>query len=224
MINSNLIKPSLRGVIHAIAFFTTLLWSVAFVFSSAFYKFDLPICIFLISQLLQFGVSSCYHIFNWSPKTKHFLRVCDHICIFFLISGTQTSVMLTVIPNDKIKEGLKFIKLSWSISVIGILRLIFIGKLHDILDLFCYIIHGCIPLPFFNLLNNFTFSDLFYISSGGIFYILGGIVYGMERPNFFPKSFGFHELFHVFTILANFFFSIVISKKYISDVTKMIFK
>ena len=33
-------------------------------------------------------------------------------------------------------------------------------------------------------------------------YTLGGLVYGTQRPNPWPRWFGFHEVFHTFTILA----------------------
>ena len=40
------------------------------------------------------------------------------------------------------------------------------------------------------------------IAVGGGLYTLGGLVYGLKWPDPFPKWFGFHEIFHVFTIAA----------------------
>ena len=37
---------------------------------------------------------------------------------------------------------------------------------------------------------------------GGALYTVGGVVYGFKRPNPWPRWFGFHEVFHTFTILA----------------------
>ena len=37
---------------------------------------------------------------------------------------------------------------------------------------------------------------------GGLLYTLGALVYGMKRPNPSPKWFGFHEIFHAFTVAA----------------------
>jgi hemolysin III len=37
---------------------------------------------------------------------------------------------------------------------------------------------------------------------GGLLYTLGGLVYGVQRPNPFPSWFGFHEVFHTLTIAA----------------------
>ena len=37
---------------------------------------------------------------------------------------------------------------------------------------------------------------------GGVLYSVGALVYGLKRPNPSPKWFGFHEVFHSFTIAA----------------------
>jgi hemolysin III len=40
------------------------------------------------------------------------------------------------------------------------------------------------------------------IASGGLIYTLGAVVYATKWPNPWPKTFGFHEVFHLMTILA----------------------
>ena len=40
------------------------------------------------------------------------------------------------------------------------------------------------------------------IAVGGLLYTLGAVVYGTKRPNPSPRWFGFHEVFHVFTVAA----------------------
>jgi hemolysin III len=40
------------------------------------------------------------------------------------------------------------------------------------------------------------------VAVGGALYTIGGVVYGTKRPNPWPRWFGFHEVFHTFTILA----------------------
>ena len=37
---------------------------------------------------------------------------------------------------------------------------------------------------------------------GGLLYTVGAIFYALKRPNLFPGVFGFHELFHLCTMLA----------------------
>ena len=40
------------------------------------------------------------------------------------------------------------------------------------------------------------------IALGGLLYTLGAVVYGTKRPDPSPRWFGFHEIFHVFTVAA----------------------
>jgi hemolysin III len=37
---------------------------------------------------------------------------------------------------------------------------------------------------------------------GGALYTVGAVVYGFRKPNPSPRWFGFHEVFHAFTVLA----------------------
>lgn len=211
-----LLKPKLRGKIHGIAFIGSCIGLVVFLLSSHFFQFNLGILIFLISQLLQFGVSSFYHIPDWKPKAKLFLRYLDHSCIFLLISGTQTSVLLNTIPKSEMAIAFLAIKISWAVSCVGILRFFVFSKLYDIFDLICYIGHGLIILPFMKLMSHFDLFELIFLCLGGFFYLTGGVIYGLEKPNPIPEILGYHEIFHILTLLANGCFGVVILRDYIS--------
>ena len=50
--------------------------------------------------------------------------------------------------------------------------------------------------------HTFAGDVLTLVAAGGIFYTLGAVVYAVQRPNLMPATFGFHELFHVLTVLA----------------------
>ena len=40
------------------------------------------------------------------------------------------------------------------------------------------------------------------IAAGGLAYTLGAVVYGTKWPNPSPRWFGFHEIFHVLTVVG----------------------
>jgi hemolysin III len=40
------------------------------------------------------------------------------------------------------------------------------------------------------------------LALGGVTYSLGALVYARKRPDPFPEVFGFHEVFHLLTIVA----------------------
>lgn len=219
--NNVILKPLLRGFIHFGAFICSFISFIFFIITSFHYKFNLGVFIHLMSQMLQFGVSATYHIPNWSPKVKKFWRFFDHGCIPILVSGTHTSIILNNInhnQNNGFYSHFSFIKLTWFVSLVLIARLILYRKLHDIFDLCCHILHGMAVLPYISLLSHLSYFDLILIFFGGFFYITGGVIYGMEKPNPIPRIFGFHEIFHVFTVIANFCFGVVISKDYVISI------
>jgi hemolysin III len=40
------------------------------------------------------------------------------------------------------------------------------------------------------------------VAAGGVLYTAGAVVYALGRPDLVPTVFGYHELFHVLTVLA----------------------
>ena len=40
------------------------------------------------------------------------------------------------------------------------------------------------------------------VAIGGVCYSVGGVVYGLRRPDPSPNWFGFHEVFHACTLAA----------------------
>jgi hemolysin III len=67
----------------------------------------------------------------------------------------------------------------------------------------CYIALGWVAvfvMP--QLLHEGGVATFVLIAVGGVVYTLGGIVYGLRRPNPIPGVFGFHEVFHLCTLVA----------------------
>ena len=46
-------------------------------------------------------------------------------------------------------------------------------------------------------------SALLLLLGSALSYLVGGAIYAWQRPNPLPQVFGFHELFHLLTIVAN---------------------
>jgi hemolysin III len=67
----------------------------------------------------------------------------------------------------------------------------------------CYVALGwaavvCLP----QLVDSLPATPLVLMGVGGLLYTAGAVVYALGRPNPWPRTFGFHEIFHVFVILA----------------------
>ena len=46
-------------------------------------------------------------------------------------------------------------------------------------------------------------STLWWLLAGGIFYTIGGIIYGAKSEKIKIGNFGFHEIFHIFILLGS---------------------
>ncbi|KAL6122142.1 hypothetical protein NUSPORA_00844 [Nucleospora cyclopteri] len=208
------LKTLFRGKFHFMAFIFTIILTVLFLLLSCFKKFDFFVLLYLIVQIIQFGISSLYHMSDVSPSTKHKLRILDHMAIFLLISGTQTAVLNTI-PTKNPVQFSKVLLISWSLSAAGIVKLLVFTNLHNIFDLICYMAHGLIVLPIIKSFEAFYTCDIVCLLLGGLFYLLGGVIYGLEKPNPIPRIFGFHEIFHIFTLMGNSCFGLCVLRAYL---------
>jgi hemolysin III len=52
------------------------------------------------------------------------------------------------------------------------------------------------------LVASLPIAPLVLVVLGGVLYTMGAMVFALGRPDPWPRVFGFHEIFHVFVILA----------------------
>jgi hemolysin III len=150
--------------------------------------------------VLTFGVSALYHRVDWRPSARRVMRRLDHASIYLLIAGTYTPYGLLVLSG------------AWQFSILGV---VWIGAALAIVQQVVWLDAprwvpvaagivlgwvGLLALP--QIVEASGFSGTFLVAAGGVFYTSGAVVYAMKRPDFRPAVFGFHELFHVLTVLA----------------------
>lgn len=192
--------PRLRGKSHLIAAPITFGLGVLLISFSTTTLAKWGIAIFILSAINLFGISALYHVGQWNPATKQWLRRLDHSNIFLLIAGTYTPVALLLLDNEKRQVLLVLI---WSAAVFGvILSTVWIGA-PRFLSVAVYLAMGWASLAYLpDILNAGGVVVLIMIALGGISYSAGAVVYARKKPNPSPEWFGFHELFHAFTIVG----------------------
>ena len=193
-------KPLLRGYLHQEAFFTTLGAAILLIAKSSTSLSLISSIVFSIGLLLLFGISALYHRPYWKPKARVFLKRLDHSAIFILIASTFTPICLLALPPA---SGNMLLIIVWIAAVLGILQSIFWVKAPKIVTALLYIIMGWQALPYLKELNqSLGTSQLSLLITGGIIYTIGAIFYAAKTPKLYPTVFGYHELFHFFTIIA----------------------
>ena len=202
------VKPKLRGWLHLALTPLALAGGIVLVVLSPDATTRWGSAVFAASALLLFGVSAIYHTGSWSPRTWQALRRFDHANIFVLIAGSYTPLTLILLEGTQRTVLLASV---WTCAILGVLFRVFWTDAPRWLYTPIYIGMGWAALFFLpafidgassRLGNGPGTAVLVLVAVGGLFYTAGGIVYGFKRPNPWPQWFGFHEVFHTFTILA----------------------
>ncbi|HEY2878217.1 PAQR family membrane homeostasis protein TrhA [Nocardioides sp.] len=200
-------KPRLRGWLHLGTAPVTLAAGVVLIALSPTAATRLGSVVYVVSSVLLFSVSAIYHRGRWSPRVTGVLRRLDHSNIFLLIAGTYTPFSLLLLQGT---DRVVLLSVIWLGALLGVgFRVLWI----DAPRWLCvpiYVALGCAAvfvLPEFAAGSErygvgIGTAVLVLIAAGGVLYILGGAVYGFRRPDPWPRYFGFHEVFHSFTVLA----------------------
>ncbi|HEX6515356.1 MAG TPA: hemolysin III family protein [Nocardioidaceae bacterium] len=194
------VKPRLRGWLHAGTAPLALAAGIVLVALSPDATTRVGSAVFAASALVLFTVSAVYHRGTWSPRVWAFLRRFDHANIFLLIAGSYTPFTLLLLDGT---DRIVLLATVWSGAVLGVLFRVFWASAPRWLYTPIYIALGWAAVFF---LGDFVHSAgaavLTLMMVGGGLYTVGGLVYGLKRPNPSPRWFGFHEVFHSLTVAA----------------------
>ncbi|MGY2702011.1 MULTISPECIES: PAQR family membrane homeostasis protein TrhA [unclassified Nocardioides] len=201
------IKPRLRGWLHLGTAPLTLVAGIVLVSLAPTTAARLGSAVFIGSALVLFTVSAIYHTGTWSPRVWAFLRRFDHANIFLLIAGSYTPFSLLLLEGTQRTVLLATV---WAGAILGVGFRVFWTDAPRWLYVPIYIGLGWAAVFFMpSLFDGATrlgvgigIATFTMICVGGALYTFGGVVYGFRRPDPWPRWFGFHEVFHTFTILA----------------------
>jgi len=201
------VKPKLRGWLHLGTAPLTLAAGIVLIVLSPTPTTRVGSALFVATALVLFTVSAIYHRGTWSPRTWNFLRRFDHSNIFLLIAGTYTPFALIFLEGS---ARTLLLSIVWTGAILGVVFRVFWTDAPRWLYVPIYIALGWAAVFFIPQFAAgarafdpaIAIAVLALVAVGGILYTLGGVVYGLKRPNPFPRWFGFHEVFHTFTVLA----------------------
>jgi len=193
------IKPTWRGWIHAGTFPVAIAAGIVLIVLAHGTPAKWAAAVFMVTSLLLFGNSALYHRFDWKPRTKAILKRIDHANILLLIAGTYTPLATLALTPDK---GTLLLILVWSGALLGILFRVFWINAPRWLYVALYLLLGWAAMMYIVDLLNANVAMMVLVCVGGLLYTGGAIVYALKKPNPWPGKFGFHEIFHVCTVLA----------------------
>jgi hemolysin III len=194
------VKPRLRGVLHLVAFPVSLVTGVVLVLLADGTRDVVGAAVYAVACSVLFGVSALYHRGSWGPEWHARLRRLDHANIFLQIAGTYTPLCLALLDGTPRTVVLTVV---WVGAVAGIVfRSAWMSAPPWVYTPF-YLALGWVAVAVLPQLWREGGEAIgLLVIAGGLAYTAGAVVYARRRPDPSPLVFGYHELFHVGTIVG----------------------
>lgn len=209
VVNGNFPKPLLRGWSHAVAFVASIAALVALVVITRDDPAKLAsMAVYGAGLVLLFGVSATYHIFNWPPRVKDWLRRADHATIFLFIAATYTPLAVNVLDGWWRAGVLAAI---WTFAAAGVAGAAPFLRIPRKALAGLYLAMGWLAVvALVPITAALGWVAAALIALGGIQYSLGAAAYAFKKPRLWPRVFGYHELFHLAVITASITFYVIV--------------
>jgi hemolysin III len=193
-------RPTWRGLFHAWAFWLAIPAGVLLILVADRPRARTSTAIYVVTLLAVFGTSSAYHRLAKSYRARKIMQRADHAAIYLLIAGTYVPICLVAMP---LGWGITVIAVVGTMGLLGIaLKMVAFERLKWI-SYALYLVMGwtaALATPL--LIHHLTPLQLALMAAGGVAYTVGVPVLVFRRPDPWPAVFGYHEIWHGFTVLA----------------------
>jgi hemolysin III len=197
---SRLAVPRLRGVSHAIAFLLAVAAAIIVIVLAPAGRATVAVAIYGAGLIALFGTSALYHRWPGPARLKPLLQRLDHSTIFVFIAACYTPIALIVLHGAL---AWVVLTIAWTGAAAGVALSLRSTGAPRVLTAGSYLALGwvaLIALP--QLIHELKPAPLILLAGGGLLYSVGAVIYARQRPDPWPATFGFHEIFHALVILA----------------------
>jgi hemolysin III len=187
-------------MLHAYAFLFAVVAAIVLVVVADGSRARTGAVIYGIGLCALFGASATYHRWPGNPRWKPILRRVDHSTIFIFIAASYTPVALLVLNGPLSRIVLIVV---WAGALGGIIFSLAWITAPRVLVAGTYLALGWVAVivtP--QLIKHAGVAPTVLIAVGGLLYSVGATVYALKRPDPWPATFGFHEIFHTLVTTA----------------------
>ncbi|HXX89924.1 MAG TPA: hemolysin III family protein [Acidimicrobiales bacterium] len=193
-------KPRLRGWLHALAFVAICVAGPILVAQAPTAGARAALVVYVLSIAALFGVSAAFHLVHWSPPARRRMRRADHSTIFVAIAGTYTAVAGLALSGWAQTTILLVV---WIGAAAGItLRQVWLDAPKWAVALPYVVVGWCALLVVPQLVHSLGGVGFGLLLAGGAAYTVGAVAYARRRPDPWPAVFGYHEVFHLCTVIG----------------------
>jgi hemolysin III len=194
-------RPLMRGTLHLAAAMLAPFGLVLLLMLADSPRRYVGASIFATSLLLLYASSASYHMVPWPARLRSIMMRVDHSMIFVLIAGTYTPFCLVILDYS---WGIPMLAIVWTLAGTGVLMKVLWPRAPRWLSVGLYLGIGWMGvIPASQVQAGLPAPGIVLLVLGGVLYSSGAVMYGLQRPNPFPRVFGFHEVFHVFVIAGS---------------------
>lgn len=193
-------RPRWRGRIHLGGFLVSLPAGAALLWVADSLTEAVGLLVYVFSLMLLFGTSAAYHLLARTERAQLIMRRLDHSMIFVQIAGTYTPVCLLVLPPE---WGLPILVVIWSSAAVGVAVKLLAGERLLRMSNALYIALGWVAIAALPvILRHMSSGEFVLLLIGGVVYTVGALLFYCRRPTLEPSIFGYHEVWHGFTVVA----------------------
>jgi hemolysin III len=192
--------PKLRGLLHVYAAVPSALAALCLVVFAPGRAERMAAGVYGAGLCALFTGSGLYHRWRWSPRWRPVLRRVDHATIYLFMAACYTPVAMLVLSGATRWTVLGVV---WGGALLGISMSFAWIDAPRWLCAACYVALGwaaVLAVP--QMVSALPLVPVALFALGGVLYTAGAAVFAAGRPNPWPGVFGFHEVFHAFTLLG----------------------
>ena len=194
-------RPAWRGGIHVIGLVAAVpAVSLLLLSSTGSTRFQVALGVYALGLCSMLGASATYHRWVHGLKARCAWRRVDHAAIFAAIAGSSTPILVAALPG---LPGLMLVAAVWSAALIGAGFKLSRWDRGDRAGTAMYavtIVLGSAAVPW--LWDRHGVGPTAFVVAGGVVYLLGAAGFAKRWPTLRPTVFSYHEVWHVFTLIA----------------------
>lgn len=193
-------RPSWRGRLHTWTFFVGIPAGLVLVLFAQGTAARVAAAVYVASVLAVFGTSAAYHRLAQSPRARALMQRLDHSMIYLLIAGTYVPICVVALPPS---WGVPLLVVVGSGAAVGMaLKLFAFGRVRWLGYALYPMLGWTAVLAAPALVRSLELTALLLVVAGGLAYTIGIPVLVRRRPDPWPRTFGYHEIWHSFTVVA----------------------
>jgi hemolysin III len=194
----DVLRPRLRGWLHLVAAPVALVAGVVLIARAPHHRAAMSIYTFSVAGL--FTTSALYHRVTWTPPARRVMKRLDHSMIFVLIAGSYTGFASAALKPHDARVVLTVV---WAGALLGVAFRVLWPSAPRWVMTPAYVALGWVAIFFMGpIIQGGGVAAAVLMLVGGGFYSLGAAAYATRRPDPRPTTFGYHEVFHLCTLIG----------------------